>query len=196
VELQRKGRGLEGEVLGREFRGHFGLSRSATATEVVQAVYQCWQTRNIILIFHSVDWIGEENLKHLIEEFWQPLTEKLKEAIDPTKKFSSKLFMFLIDYQGEMGKSQSIFRDKIDESKIEKSPLKAPEIEVFTPDELESWLYDESESIPARFAKDIDKQVEEIIQNSEGGIPELTLEQICRNFDYNWFEESEKWLKY
>jgi hypothetical protein len=196
VDCRRRGKSPKFEIFGREFCGHFGLRKAGTSLEVVQAVYQCWQTRNIILIFDNVDWLGEENLKKLLEEFWQPLTEQIQALRDQEGEVLSKMFMFLIDYQGKAGKLKSVFTEKIEANKIEKNPLKVPEIEEFTEEQLWEWMEAQKEDLSAKIVEEMDKKIAEIIENSEGGIPELTLEEICDCFGYNWFEESEKWIKY
>ncbi len=52
------------------------------------------------------------------------------------------------------------------------------------------------ENLPANLIEEIDSQFDRIIENSEGGIPELTLEEISACCGYNWIEESGKWLIY
>ena len=196
VSLKRRGRSPSTQVLGRDFHRFWGLSNPVTLAEAAKAVYQCWQTRNVILIFHDVDWIGAENAKKLIEEFWQPLTQEMRKTVGKNREFSSKLFMFLIDYQGKTGKLNSIFRERAKENNHKQSPLKAPEIEEFTEEEIGDWIDEEREALPAQLIEEIDEQVERILDKSEGGIPELTLEEICASCGYNWIEEAEKWLKY
>ena len=196
VSLKRRGRSPSTQVLGRDFHRFFGFANPVTLAEAAKAVYQCWQTRNVILIFHDLDWIGAENAKKLIEEFWQPLTQEIRKAGGKDRQVSSKLFMFLIDYQGKTGNLNSIFREKAKENTAKQSPLKAPEIEEFTEEEIWDWIDAEREALPAQLVAEIDEQVERILDKSEGGIPELTLEEICACCGYNWIEESRKWLRY
>ncbi len=55
VSLKRRGRSPSTQVLGRDFHRFFGFENPVTLEEATQAVYQCWQTRNLVLIFHDVD---------------------------------------------------------------------------------------------------------------------------------------------
>jgi hypothetical protein len=181
VDLSRRGISANTNVLGREFRSHFGLASTATLEGAAKAVYQCWQTMNVILIFDRVDWIGEENVRKLLEDFWQPLVERIEATIEGKSEVSSKIFMFLIDYQEKTGNLASVFQ--------------IPQLDRFTEDELRDWIEDEREKLPPKLIKELNEQVTDIIENSEGGIPEFTLDEICECCGYNWFEESKMWLR-
>ncbi|MGK7944334.1 MAG: trypsin-like peptidase domain-containing protein [Microcystaceae cyanobacterium] len=197
VDLRVKGRRLRSEVMGREFRRFFDLSKDATLEDAVQAVYDCLKTQNVLLIFHGVNCLGEENLKKLLEAFWQPLIGQIKEITEQElEEKLGKLFMFLIDYEGKLSEVKSVFQEKIEAQSVNKNPLKAPQLSEFTEDEIWYWLEEQKDELPLQIEEDLDEAVENILENTEGGIPELTLEEICANCGYNWFEEADKWLKY
>ena len=190
VDLKRRGRRLEKM---RELCRPFGVEpHQATWKEITQKVYQCWQTRNVIIIFNHIDNVGGENVRKILEEFWQPLFQEI--TAQESNLSRNKLFLFLIDYQGKSGEIAGLFQEKIEEIKGKSNRLKIPEIREFTETELLDWVNYQKEELPPKLVEEIDEQVETIIEESEGGIPELTFDEICARCDLNWFEESEKWM--
>ncbi len=55
VELHRIGRRIDVNTLWRELGGRVGLKRQNSPLEIVERVYQWWQTQNVVLVFHDVD---------------------------------------------------------------------------------------------------------------------------------------------
>ena len=109
---------------------------------------------------------------------------------------ANKLFLFLIDYQGKSGEIGQLFQEKIEKIKEKNYQLKLPKIREFTEGELLDWSSYERDELPPKLVEEIDEQVETIMENSEGGVPELTFDEICARCEFNWFEESEKWMIY
>ncbi|MGB7444220.1 MAG: trypsin-like peptidase domain-containing protein [Coleofasciculaceae cyanobacterium] len=194
VGLNRRSRRSDARAIWREFCSRFSLPRNSSLAEIAQAVYQSLQTQNIILIFHNVNWIPRESLKELIQDFWLPLANQVKQS--QATADISKLLMFLVDYEGSVGSLEGLFAGKVDAEGTKYTPIKAPKISEFSEDDLMSWLENENQTLPKELVDDLDATVQEILEDSERGIPELTLDEICDRCGCNWYEESEKWLKY
>lgn len=194
VGLNRAGRRIDAKALWRELSRSFELSANSSVEEIIQRVYKCWQTQNIILIFHEVNWLPKESLKELIHNFWLPLAKEIQNSSSTSIK--SKLLMFLVDYEGSVGSLEDFFSGQLNSQGQSYTPVKAPKIDQFSEDELLNWLESEGDELPAELVEEVDSNVQEILVSSDGGIPELTLDEICARCGCNWYEESEKWLKY
>lgn len=186
IDLSRISRRSDINALWRELGGRVGLGRQSTIPEIAERVYQWWRTQNVLLIFYDVDFISENFLHELIRDFWLPLATKVKETSAPTRQF--KLLMFLVDYDGCAGTWNIPFAEG-------HLSWKLPRISEFSEVELTNWLEYEADELPNKLINQIDQTIEIILKNSDNGIPEPALGEICRLSDCNWYEQEEKWLK-
>ena len=100
IHLKRRGRSLAKSVITRELCRTFGVEPNrATLEEIANKIYQCLQTRNVLVIFDYIDCVGEENVRKILEKLWQPLLRQISAKEVPL--VANKLFLFLIDYQGK-----------------------------------------------------------------------------------------------
>ena len=195
IDLARKVRKNDVDALWRELGSRVGLQRKELDPEAIaERVYRWWQTQSVLLIFHDVDCLPATAIEKLVREFWLPLAAKVRDS--QLEKIEYKLLIFLVDYQGITASWDVPFTDKIDASWQPYTPLKAPQLTKFSDSELTDWMENEHDELPSELIEEMDSVVEELIDNSEGGIPEFTLEEICLLCDIDWYGESEKWLKY
>ena len=188
VGLTRRTRKFDATALWREFCTHIQLPKNSSPSEIAQGVYKCCQTQNMILIFHNVEWMPRESMKEIIQDFWLPLATKLQNS-----QLTSKLFMFLVDYEGSVGNLEDFFTGGQDANNSSYTPIKTSK---FSPDDLFRWIDNESDEIPAELVNEFESKVEEILDSSSGGIPEFTLDEICSRCGFNWYDESKIWLEY
>ena len=178
----------------RELGGRVGIKkRKLTPTEVADGVYDWWRTQDVILVFHHVEESPEDAIQRMIEEFWIPLAQRVQ--YPGTGDRRNKLLMFLVDYEGKAEDWELPFVEKLDAAWKPHTPIKTPEIQEFTENELMDWLDGEYSDLPPELTHGIDDKVEEILDISEGGIPELVLIEICDQCGLNWYEEKDKWLR-
>jgi hypothetical protein len=193
INLSRKGRRTNVQALWRELGGRCGLrGRPFSPEEIAERVYRCWQTQNVLLIFHDIDCMPEDYLQRLIRDFWTPLAEKAREM--SSEKCEYKLLMFLVDYTGVVGNLDAIFSDKIDPDRPY-HPIKPKKISQFTDETLNQWMMDKYTELPIELTHDFDDTVKVILENSEDGIPEYVLAEICDRCGFNWYDEVERWWK-
>ena len=195
VALNCRGRRFDAKGLWRELSRHLLLPPTATTEEIIKEVYACWKTQNIILIFHQINWLPQASIQELIQSFWLPLAKDIR-LFQQQSQTTNKLLMFLVDYEGNVGSLEDFFTSQTDSSGQVYEPIKVPEISQFSEDELLNWLEKEGDELPGELVDELDETVESILDASEDGVPELTLEEICSRCGFNWYEESEKWLKY
>lgn len=192
IELSRVARKNNVAALWRELSGRVGLGRQSSLPDIAERVYQWWQTQNVLLIFYDVDFLPETSLNELIQEFWFPLAAKTREAAHPN---SFKLLMFLIDYDGCVGCWNLPFAEQIDPAWQPDTPVKLPIITAFSDDELTTWIEYEAEDLPSSLTDNVDQTVQTILENSDNGIPEPALGEICQICGCDWYAEEETWLK-
>ncbi len=204
VQLNRIARRRNISVLWRELGGRVGLkAKQHSPEQIVKQVYQCWQTQNVILVFHDVDCMPQEYLKKLIQDFWLPLTTLAREFISQTSKTRQyQLLMFLVDYEGDVGSQNTLFVEKLEPKWESKIPIKLPSITEFCVRTLNDWI--ESIEIEPDFdtlplmevISDREEElVQEILDNTDNGIPELVFDDICERCGCNWYDEKDRWLK-
>jgi len=198
VELHRMGRRIDVSTLWREIGGRVGLKRQDTPLEIVERVYQWWQTQNVILVFHDVDYMPENYLHELIHEFWLPLANQARESGSQTRKF--RLLMFFVDYEGCVGNCNTLFVEQIEPNWKPIFPVKLPIIDPFCQQILDQWLEMlemEFDTLPlVNVINQKEDPVQQILENSDNGIPELAFAEICDWCDCNWYEAKDKWLKH
>lgn len=192
VDLSRRVRRSDASALWRELARRVGLKGQPEPAEIIHRMYRWWETQNVVLIFHNVDFLPQSSFEALLQDFWLPLASQAREL--QTEKLDYKLLMFLIDYQGLVGDWDAPFVEKIDSSWSPQLPVRSPRLEEFSDNELLDWITDESDELPPEFRNE-EQIVEQILENSDDGIPELVLQEICDRCGCDWYEELERWLK-
>ena len=191
VDLSRKVRRSDVSALWRELGGRFGLhERQPSPSEVAKQIYKCWQTQNVLLVFDEVNHVPESCLQELIDDFWLVLVDQTRDSRSKANPF--KLLMFLVDYEGSTDTWNISFAEKLDLTRKPHPPIKSPRIIKFSDNDLMTWIDYESDELPCEFTT---KDVQAILENSDNGIPERALIEICDLCGCNWYEESDKWLK-
>ncbi|MEH2070785.1 MAG: hypothetical protein V7K47_21930 [Nostoc sp.] len=193
IELSRIARRSDSAALWRELAARVGLERQSSIPEIAERVYQWWRTQNVVLILYDVDCLSETFLRELIQDFWLVLATKVKTASLQASQF--KLLMFLVDYDGCVGSWNIPFVEKLDPTWKPDNPVKLPEINQFSDDELTNWLEYAADELPTKLIDRLDETVQTILKNSDNGIPEPALGEICHMSGCNWYDEEEKWLR-
>ncbi|MEH1971548.1 hypothetical protein [Nostoc sp.] len=193
IELSRVARRSDSAALWRELGGRVGLGRQSSIPEIAERIYQWWQTQNVLLILYDVDCLSETLLHELIQDFWLILATKVKTASPQASQF--KLLMFLVDYDGCVGSWNIPFVERLDPTWMPDNPVKLPEINQFSDDELTNWLEYAADELPTKLIDQLDETVQTILKNSDNGIPEPALGEICQLSGCNWYDEEEKWLR-
>ncbi|MEH2138178.1 hypothetical protein [Nostoc sp.] len=193
IELSRIARRSDITALWRELAGRVGLGRQSSIPEIAERVYQWWLTQNVLLILYDVDCLLETCLHDMIQDFWLILATKVKTASPQASQF--KLLMFLVDYDGCVGSWNIPFVERLDSTWKPDNPVKLPQINQFSDDELTNWLEYAADELPTKLIDRLDETVKTILKNSDNGIPEPALGEICHLSGCNWYDEEEKWLR-
>jgi hypothetical protein len=205
VSLSRRARRNDVQALWRELARQVGLKPTAPIGQILDRVYKWWTTQNVLLVFHDVDYLPEPCFQDLLQQFWLPLADRVRQQDQQQghkqdlqqgqqQGQGHKLLMFLIDYEGHVGQWDAPFVEKLDATWTPQLPIRSPRLEEFSDQELIDWIVAECDELPREFHNE-DAIVQEILDNSEDGIPEQVLQEICDRCGCDWYEELEKWLK-
>jgi len=178
----------------RELARKLGLQgKQCTLSEIVKGINKWLESQNVLLILSQVGIVPETNLIELMKNFWEPLSSEIKNFQSQPNEY--KLFMFLIDDIGyvKSWNNTNIFAETLNCDWKPQTPIKAPEITALLRDDLDDWIRYEYNSLPSQLKKPCVPQI--ILENSENGVPEQVLYQICAHCGYDWYEESTNWLK-
>jgi inactive STAND len=159
---------------------------------VIQAVIKRLKTDHLILILHEVECTSEDDLNELICKFWLPLVSSVT-ATKQTNDFF--LLMFLVDYEGCVNTWNVTFAEEIDSAWEPHIPISLPMIKHLSNDTLTHWIEHEFESLPIKVNKKNTSTVQEILKNSQEGVPEGVFFKIFNLCNCEWHEWRKKWLK-
>lgn len=156
---------------------------------IVRGVSEQLKTNNIILVFRQIDYLGEALFNDLIEEFWEPLVNGIE--IENNSTQNKQLFMFLIDFKGEVTTWNINLAEQIDQN-WQSHILIQLQIEPIEEKILSLWIDSYSSSfIKSNLYKTDD--LKQLIFEKTEGIPGMVLQEIYELCQYDWDDEVEKW---
>ena len=169
------------ELWGKISSEFFGSN--TTDEQVINAILQCLETQNLIFIFSGLHRTFTGFLPDLIKKFWWPIVEKATHQ-------KTYLLMFLVDDEGKVRKSGVSLAWNFESSKYPKDPLCLPETGKFSYNQLETWKNNvvQNNMVPESIS------VDELLQKSQAGVPELVYRQICDYCGLSWEGGLAKWL--
>ncbi|MBW4577997.1 MAG: hypothetical protein KME42_00285 [Tildeniella nuda ZEHNDER 1965/U140] len=193
VNLGRVSSRTDIPALWRELSGRVGLGRQSTPTEIVEKVHQWWQTQNVLVVFYDVHGTIEDNLRDLITDFWAVLANRVSETATQGNGF--KLLMFLLDDKGSVNTWNLTFAKQYDSTWKPIIPFGLPNLTEFSSDLLITWIEQQSDVLPTAITDDAETMVETLLANTDNGLPEPTLREICDLCGCNWYDQEDRWLK-
>jgi hypothetical protein len=169
-------------------KNHFHPSGTSTLQniqlEIIKRVHGLWQRQSVFLILNKLHEIDEEYLNKFIESFWQPLATMAKNTLSHSQAnvHSSKhfLLLFLVDSADSVDKWKVPISNQLDHEWEPHVPIKLEKLSPFHRDVLHNWIEYEIDTLPAILT------AQNILENSENGIPEFVLDHICSFFGYEW----------
>ncbi|MFN8501208.1 hypothetical protein [Kouleothrix sp.] len=189
IDLRRLGRGKSVADLCQEIGRKAGVAAS-TPEQIATVLCKWWETQHTILIFHSIDLVGEAALNAILSGFWAPIVAIARQS--PCCAGSNKLLLFLVDNQGSSaGWNVPIAQGPADDPA---RPVRLPTIARFSSADLADWIEASLIDLPDDFSTRTDPET--ILAHSDDGIPESVLEEICVVCDYDWNEGASRWLKH
>jgi len=180
-------------ALWRELAGRTNLGWQSTPAEIVEKVHHWWQTQNVLIVFDDVQGTIEDNLRDLITDFWIVLANRISETTTHSNGF--KLLLFLLDKKDSVSTWNLTFAKQYDSTWRPIIPFGLPNLTEFLPDDLTVWIEQQSDVLPPSLTDEVETVVKTILANTDDGIPELTLREICELCGCNWYDQEDKWLK-
>lgn len=155
--------------------------------EIIRRIYTFWKGQSVILLLKQLHEVDDENyLNKFIEDFWQPLVKMVidtyTEYAEEEKETAHYLLMFLIGSSSSIDKWKVPWVKKLDESWEPHVPILFEKLDPFTEGELNEWI-----TLERKFAFIPNSlSVQDILINSENGIPELVLDHIFGKYGHDW----------
>lgn len=189
IDVAHNGIGASIPHLWQRLAPCLGLSRTADANQIIEAICDRLLTQDVIFIFYTVDYMPPDKLKEWLRQFWEPLVAKIK--ANPAAASEKHLLMFLVDNSGRVCQSDLRLAQQYSQPDYPKMPLTLPPICPFPPDALEDWL-DQSPTAIAEMLADL--TAEALLEQTDNGIPALVYEEICLRCNQDWEGDLAQWL--
>jgi inactive STAND/TIR domain len=155
---------------------------TCSPNKIVEEIYALWQTKTIIFILRDVDLVEEYSLHNFLFNFWYPLTKKAKAS-----NMSNYCLLFLVGYRS--CKWNLLLTKNLEPPGNPYYPIELKELTNFPRKELELWINREYR-LPSSLT------IDKILENSEEGLPELVLKNICALSGDNWRKRAAAWITY
>ncbi|MEW6496166.1 MAG: hypothetical protein AB1589_27150 [Cyanobacteriota bacterium] len=192
--LSRKSRANYIESLWRELGGRVGLPGQHHPPEIAQAVCKLWQTQTVILVFQNLDQMPQEYMSQFLCEFWLPLVDISGKCLPHSGSY--RLLMLLVDYSGCVEQWKIDCVEVLDSTWKPQILVKLPRLNRLSNRDLENWMETGINDLPVKLTTQLECTVQSILKNSENGLPELALQQICSLCECNWYDWEQVWLKH
>ncbi|MFN6518862.1 MAG: trypsin-like peptidase domain-containing protein [Nostoc sp. CreGUA01] len=189
ISLGQKVRRNDTKALWRELGRWFALTEEQPSPEqLVEKIYQCSQKRDVLLVFCEVEKVPETVFDQILHQFWLPLVRRVQTEVAANQKNKYKIFLFVIDYEGRVENWRMSLAHQLDGNWEPSIPVCSPKLIEFSETELSNWLDNNSQFLPDSLVENMDLVVEEILENTDNGIPEDVLVEICDRCYWEWEE--------
>lgn len=188
------------KALWRELGKQLGLSLFGTTQEqVLERVRERLKTQNLIIIMRNVDVVGAELFEQIANQFWSPLANAAQAALVGNSQ--SVLMLFLVDYDDKVSQWNLPLADvaSLDDIKaLAPKPdllIRLPSLGTFDENLLVPWMkFAAKHVLPAEIVKQAQQYAQQILQQSNNGVPEYVVSHLCE-LCQTVYEGEEVWLK-
>ena len=160
-------------------------SNSNSPQDIVEAIYQHWQSQSVIICFSHFNYqeICGQYLKYLISNFWQLLVNK-------TSKSKSSKYSLLLFFIDESGCNKDVLGMPI----IQKFDINTPwniceldKLSCFKNGHLKRWLELHQNIFESVKNQGFETIVDEVMKYNQK-TPEDVLDQVCSYFNLTWYD--------
>lgn len=167
--------------------------------QLIERIFECWQTQTVIFAFKEVNRAPVGFLKQLVEKLWQPIVERVSQALILPNTCVDKqhgqqphsLIMFLVDNEGYICNLNILpLAWNFKQPDYPRVPLSLQPTNRIPLDKLQSWLVMavEDDVLPENLTVDV------LLTESSGGIPQLIYKKVCEYCGCSWEGGLTKWL--
>jgi len=191
IDVSHNGVGRSIPHLWRQVASWLRLPKDTQPNEVIERVCDRLLTQDVIFIFYTVDYMLPKVLVAWLQEFWEPLVERIKTDCCPTPE-GTHLLMFLVDNSGSVCQSNIGLAKRYEQPEYPRLPLHLPPVHPFPPNILDDWLDMVMGFADVQLPAGLTSQV--LLEKSEDGIPEFVYEEICCHCGHDWEGGLARWL--
>ncbi len=179
---------------------YFELADNTSPDEIVDKIYQGWQTQNMVFIFYQVDYLVNTTPTYLakwLQEFWQKIVAKALSNTQSGAANSSRnpthLLLFLVDFSGRVCHAEDVYLAETgNDTRYPTIPLRLPPNSTFSLEVLAKWL--RLPSVRELRPKGVTVNAQQLWDRSVNGIPELVYKNIFDFYELSWEGVAKKWL--
>ncbi len=194
VNAGQPGVGVSRRALWREVLKSLEITPNGNAApspaEIAERVFEWWQDKDVIFVFHMVDYIGPDLLSAWITDFWQPIVTAAQKGLGGGAR-TTRLLLLLVDYRGVVPGWSIPWAQTDDQPTYPLYPLPLPPARCFTEKDISDWLNFALDALPL----ETDLTAQDLLAETENGLPALVFERICAHCGLNWEGELTKWLQ-
>ncbi|NEP01736.1 MAG: XRE family transcriptional regulator [Symploca sp. SIO2E9] len=191
IDVSHNGVGRSIPHLWRQVASWFHLPQDTQPNQIIETVCDRLLTEDVIFIFYTVDYMLPKVLATWLQNFWEPLVEKLKTNCCPTPE-ETHLLMFLVDNSGSVCQSNIVLAKQCQQLEYPSIPLHLPPVSQFSPDILDDWISDAMVHRDVQIPTGLTAQI--LLEKSDNGIPEFVYEEICCHCGHDWEGGLAQWL--
>ena len=158
---------------------------SSEPDKIAEAIYTLWQTQTLIFVLRDVKPDEQHYVQEFLHAFWYPLLKKAPAKLSDLLNYCMLFFVSYNDCKGKLALTKQVEPDWGISCPIELEALTK-----FSLSELQRWRDGEYGRLHSSVT------VEKILENSDNGLPELVLRNICKLNGDNWKKREEAWIRY
>jgi hypothetical protein len=174
-------------TLWRELGNHVGAGAWAEQPEIIKEVCnKLSREEPVIIVLAGIDYILPEDRQVITDDFWKPLVTAVRQQNPP-----GSLFMFLVDYRGDVTDWELPHIDRLSMNGSEKhhQPIRFPIVERFSGRDVGGWIEQWSEHLfdsvlSTLTESEPDNVAQIILDRSNDGEPDLVMGSICEHCGY------------
>ena len=158
--------------------------------KIAEKVFEWWQDKDVIFVFHTVDYMPPALLSAWICDFWQPIVKAAEKRLNGAAR-ATRLLLFLVDYSGDVPAWSIPWAQAGDHPSYPNYPLPLPAARCFTEKEIDDWLNFALVDLP------LDAQVtaQNLLAETDNGLPYLVFQRLCKIYGLSWEGVLAKWLQ-
>jgi serralysin len=146
--------------------------------EAAARLVERFEDHDTVIVLEGVERTDPRTINDFVSDFWGGLfRRRLKEA-KPDREYAV-VMLFLVDLRGDA---------RFPEYLLDRYIMPLPQIEAFDSGQLQSWLVDSRDRLPADLTADPQATATEILVASRGGVPEPALREIAARCGVPWDE--------
>lgn len=179
------------QQIGRSF-GVSSTSISVTS-KVVDYVANAFKTRSVFILLQHVHCLDDQILHEMLSEFWHPLVRVALEICQDDTDRRNFLYLFLTNHRPLQDNTSALWTDDLGTGWRPEQAVRMPVLSRFTPQTICEWINNYVDHLPGLANTDPEQVSQEIISETDSGVPERVFERLGNLCGIDFWEGSKSW---